>query len=208
MKLQKQELNTNKEDKEAVDLFASIFNGFSGPASSGVYITRAEQGENEGEVILKSEESPNLFGDRSNLPHGYYPSAGASLSNLADLADMGIDTSAGEGMGRTVTVSSGASTGVASVPLSNLSWSSSATSRPRPIYYELDAEHETLKRIQEIYDSWYPDDPCLFDETTMKELPKKILKDFCESLANDIQANKLTSAKQVINYLGKKGLFK
>lgn len=218
MKLQKQEPNKPNTDKEAIDLFTSIFNSFSTPVVPGAYITRAEQGENEGEIILKSEESPNLSGDRSNLPHGYYPSANASLSNLADAADLCADTSVDEDVSRTVTVSPGAnaSTGIASIPIGNLtwpSWSTSAstprsTSRPASTFYELDVEHRTLRKIQEIYDSWYPEDPCFFDEIAMKELPKRILEDFCKSLVNDIQAKNLTSAKQVINYLGKKGLVK
>ena len=67
-------------------------------------------------------------------------------------------------------------------------------------------ELQTFDEIKEIYAGWYPDDPAEFDENTFKELPTKVMVEFAEALKRDIEKNKMKTAKDVIEYLRKKGL--
>lgn len=67
-------------------------------------------------------------------------------------------------------------------------------------------ELQTFDNIKEIYAGWYPDDPAAFDENTFKELPTKVILEFADALKRDIEKNKMKTAKDVIEYLRKKGL--
>lgn len=142
-------------------------------------------------------------------PHAYYrdPLTGDEI----EVDPLGLGTGVSTSLDHVVDPDTGRLTGAWTVTSSargsgKSSWITAAGSSHTSFSTDAFEELQAFDNIKEIYAGWYPDDPAAFDENTFKELPTKVMVEFAEALKRDIEKNKMKTAKDVIEYLRKKGL--